>query len=568
MLIDARTLDSNERIVSDICIVGSGPAGITLAREFAKSFRVCLLESGGVEPDAKIQELNDGETVGEAFVPLITSRQRQFGGTANIWDSRLDNRLLAFRGAPLDEVDFEEKEWLPYSGWPFGRSHLAPFYERAQQVVGFGPYAYEGRAWQSSTAPQLPLNDNLVATTVWQFGPQDTFTYDYYREIKQAENIVTYLNANVVEIEANETGNAVTALRVACLEGNQFRVESKVFILATGGIENARLLLLSNTVQKAGLGNEHDIVGRFFMEHPFIFCGTLIPSNRSIFNNTALYDVRRVNDTVVMGMLKLTDEVKRREELLNMNLMLLPQHNRYRPEAVNSLKALLSSAMRLKRLKGALKHGVNVVKGLDYVALEICRKVSGRDTFFPYIVDGPGLCSGGGWSDLDNKERRYSVFKVLMQTEQAPDPDNRITLSDSLDQLGLRKTRLRWKWGTINIRSTLRTQELMAAEVARANLGSLDLALDDGQPRLLASGLHHHMGATRMHVNPKQGVVDENCRVHGISNLFIAGCSVFPSGGHINPTLTIIALSLRLTDHVKQVMKSYSVLEAAASRKS
>lgn len=138
-----------------------------------------------------------------------------------------------------------------------------------------------------------------------------------------------------------------------------------------------------------------------------------------------------------------------------------------------------------------------------------------------------------------------------MHAEQAPDPENRVTLGDELDALGCRRARLHWRWGDVNINSVLRAQELLGAEVARAGLGTLRVELDGGRPHLLAPGLHHHMGTTRMHADPRQGVVDENCRVHGLGNLFVAGSSVFPTGGYINSTLTIVALAIRLADHLK-----------------
>jgi choline dehydrogenase-like flavoprotein len=290
------------------------------------------------------------------------------------------------------------------------------------------------------------------------------------------------------------------------------------------------------------------------MEHPFVNCGSFIPASRKIFNSAALYDVRWVKDATVMGMLKLRDEVIRREKLLNFSLLLLPQHGRYQPEAINSLKALVSSALQGRIPKGA--HLSNVIRNIDYLMVATCRRITGREALFPNVVDGPGLCSGGGWSSLSNNARRYSVFKVFLTTEQAPDPDNRVTLSDERDRLGCRKARLSWRWGDINIESIRKAQRVLAEEVARTGLGKLRIAVNEGKPHMVSSGLHHHMGTTRMHHEPRQGVVDENCQVHGVSNLFIAGSSVFPTGGYINPTLTIIALAIRLADHLKKALEA------------
>ncbi|HXG66532.1 MAG TPA: GMC oxidoreductase, partial [Blastocatellia bacterium] len=421
---------------------------------------------------------------------------------------------------------------------------------------------------EEATGPTIKCihpRDSALATTVWQFGPQRTFTQAYREELRQADNITVFLRANVVEIETNEAASAVTHLRASCLQGNQFRVSARLFILAAGGIENARLLLLSNSVQKAGLGNQHDLVGRFFMEHPFVNCGTFIPVSRRVFSAAALYDVRQVRGATVMGMLRLNDEVMRRERLLNFSLLLLPQHGRFHPEAINSLKVLISRGLRGRVAENARAHLSNVVRNLDFLLVAACRKITGREALFPYIVDGPGLCSGGGWSSLADRERRYSVFKAFLTTEQAPDPDNRVTLSDERDRLGCRRARLHWRWGDVNIESIRKAERILAEEFARTGLGRLRLALDRGMPWLASPGLHHHMGTTRMHADPRQGVVNANCQVHGISNLFIAGSSVFPTGGYINPTLTIIALAIRLADHVKKVLEADSPVKVSAS---
>ena len=563
MLVDARRLLGDEIIEAEICIVGGGPAGITLAREFTgQNLRVCILESGGLDFDEQTQSLCEGQTDGEPYHSLREVRRRQLGGTANLWDTRLTDSRLGFRSAPLDDIDFEPKDWLPYSGWPFGKSHLDPFYQRAQLTAGFGPYVYDGTEWEDEKAPGLPPRDSLISTAIWQFAPQCTFTQDYREELRQSENVHVFLNANVVEIETNDTASKVTHLRVASLHGNQFRVSARLFILAAGGIENARLLLLSNRVQKTGLGNRHDLVGRFFMEHPFVNCGFFIPANREVFNSAALYDVRRVRDATVMGMLKLRDEVMRRERLLNFSVLLLPQHGRYQPQAINALKALVSSALHRQVPKGA--HLRNVIRNVDYLVVAACRKITGREALFPNVVDGPGLCSGGGWSLQAHNKRRYSVFKAFLTTEQAPDPDNRVTLSDESDWLGCRKVRLTWRWGDINIESIRNAQRILAQEVLRTGLGKLRIAMEEGKPHLASPGLHHHMGTTRMHDQPRQGVVDENCQVHGVSNLFIAGSSVFPTGGYINPTLTIIAMAIRLADHVKKALEAASTVTASA----
>lgn len=554
MIIDACKLPTEHIVETAVCIIGAGPAGITLAREFAgQDVQVCLLESGGLEFNQETQSLCEGETIGDPFQPLHDTRHRQFGGNANRWLIKIGNNQMGVRYVPLDEVDFEKREWLPYSGWPFSKSHLNPFYERAQSVCKIGPFAYDAEAWEDTQTSRLPLIGNRVTTTMFQFGPRDVFTHEYRNEINQAANITTYINANVVEIETDEVARTVTRVRVACKQGKKFWVAAKNFILATGGIEGARLLLLSNEVHKAGLGNQNDLVGRFFMDHPLCYCGTLVPFKPEIFNTTALYDMRRVNNVPVMGKLSLTQELMRHEQLLNISAVLFPRPKSYQLKAVNSLKTLVEDIRHAGMPKDTLKHLSNIMFGIDYIIGAAYLAATKQQSF----IHGFGR---GGWSEVRNNQRRFKVFEVFHQIEQAPDPANRVMLSAERDRFGSQKVQVHWRLSDTDIRSIKRAQEIFAEEIARAGLGQLQIERDGELPQIISPvGTAHHIGATRMHIDPTQGVVDENCRVHGVSNLFIASSSVFPTGGCANPTLTIVALAIRLADHLKKVMALDSV---------
>lgn len=555
MFIDARTLPEDTAIESEICIIGAGPAGMTLAREFiGQDFRVCLLESGETEPNEDAQSLCQGEINGELPQNLSKSRCRQFSGAANFWADHTGKNYYSVRLLPLDKIDFEKRDWLPYSGWPFEKSDLDPFYARAQHLCQVKPFAYDAEDWEDDRNPRLPFTGNQINTTVYQFGPRDVFTQELRGEIGRASNITTYLNSNVVEIETNNPARTVTRVRVACLQGNKFWVAAKVFILATGGIENARLLLGSNQIQNVGLGNQNDLVGRFFMEHPVFRLGVFRPTNRQIFNSAGLYDLHWANETLVMGKLSLTEEAMRRRQLLNSCMILVPRPKVYESEAVKSFRILHLSSRHAKVPKDAFQHLSNAISGIDEIVTYIYRRAFKRRKF-PYSL------KQGGWSRFSANHRRFSSFEVMTASEQAPNPDIRVMLSDDRDRLGLRKVQpIRWRWDDLEIQNHMQVQQILKEEIARAGLGQFQSWVDltgDAKPK--CHGGDHHMGTTRMHIDPKQGVVDENCQVHGISNLFIAGSSVFPTGGYANPTLTIIALALRLADRVKQVMVSDAI---------
>lgn len=543
MIIDARTLPGQETIETDVCIVGAGVAGIALVRELIGArFRVCLLESGGLKPDKVTQSLYWGENIGHSYYNLDTSRARFFGGTSNFWHFPLGEHRLGVRLRPLDPIDFEERDWVPHSGWPFGKAHLDPFYERAHAVCQIGPYTYEVKDWEDpAKTPPLPFANGRVKTTIFQFALRDIFFKEYREEIERAVNVATYLNANAVEIETNETAQTATRLRVATLSGNTFWVKAKLFVLALGGIEIPRLLLLSDKVQKCGLGNQNDLVGRFFMEHPHLWSGIYVPSDPAIFNRSGLYRLHTVRNIPVMAKLTLSEEVLRREKLLSYCVSIHPK--RWTDPRYRSLDS--KGARSLKKLGSALRRG-DMPEDFGRHLGNVC-------------TDLPGIARG-----LYRKARRgkkIEAFRLNTMAEQVPNPDSRVTLAEERDALGQRRAQLDWQPTPVDMRSIIRAQEIIGEELRRSGLGRLYLELKDDTPPPELHGGYHHMGTTRMHVDPKKGVVDANCRVHGISNLFIAGPSVFPTVGFANPVLTFTALTLRLADHVKELMRSGSAGE-------
>jgi choline dehydrogenase-like flavoprotein len=582
MIIDARQLPADEVLETEVCIIGSGPAGLAIAHEFAgQNFRVCILESGDFDtPSPENTALADvelatdflQETAGLRDPKLAAKadywetwgiaendriqispdrRNRRFGGNSIYWAIKIAENQTGLRHRPLDEVDFEKRDWLPYSGWPFDRAHLMPYYQRAQKIFGMGSFAYEQDDWQDPQNPPLPLKGDRVTTRMFLFSPGAAFHQDLRQVVNNAENITTYLNANAVELETNDTGTTVNRVRVVCLPNKQFWVSARMVILAVGGIESAQLLLLSKQVQKAGLGNEHDLVGRFFMDHPLVHGGYFIPSNRQLFNSTGLYDMRRVNGRTVMGALGLTDEAMRREKLLNLCAKIFPRPKRYRSsDAIDSLKQLVSLRAFKAGSADVMEHLGKVVTGMDEIAGSIYDKVTRKQ--MPFWSN----MSTGGWSHLQpNREKAYGIFDVLHITEQVPNPNNRVVLADNTDLLGRRKARLQACWRREDVEGIRRGQAVLAEELARAGLGQFVIAHDGELPIIATAGASHHMGTTRMHADPKQGVVDPNCKVHSVSNLYIASGSVFPTGGYANPTLTIVALAVKVADQVKTALQ-------------
>ena len=503
--IDARTLESGSLIEGDLCIIGAGPAGISLALEWVGTpVRVLLLEGGGFDYDPRLQDLYRGEVIGRPYdFPLEAVRLHYFGGTSGHW---------AGFCSPYDAIDFERRDWVPYSGWPISRTDLDPYYARAQALPELGPYDYDASYWQAQNPDMtpLPLDEDVVWTKMWQFSPPTRFGTRYRDAIVDASNVHLYTHANVTEVVANEPVSSVQELRVKTIEGKEHRVRAQYFVLAAGSIQNARLLLASNRQAPAGLGNDHDLVGRFFMEH------FEMPGAQLILEKPQSMKMYEWNwgTTRARGELALGAEVQRAKRILNGTASM-------RPGVFG--EDVLGTFQWMRQMQE---------QGLDLRSPDTRR--------LPPETE-PAL---------------QRMFQLSTRQEQAPNPSSRVSLGAEKDSLGVPRVRLDWQLSEIDKRSIRTFYEILRREMERSGLGRvqpLDWLLDNDDtawPSFLSGGWHH-MGTTRMHSDPKQGVVDANARVHGLANLFVAGASVFPTAGAANPTLTLIAMTLRLSDYLK-----------------
>lgn len=560
MLIDARTLPEETTFEHDICIIGAGAAGITLALEFSNQpLQVCLLESGGLEYDRLTQSLYAGKNVGFPHFPLDTCRARYVGGSTNLWGGT---------SRPLDQIDFADRSWMPYSGWAFDKAQLDPYYERAQRICGLGPYKYDFTDWEDQLKQlhrlNLPLQSDRLVTYIFQIMSRSNLRFGqvYRTQIEQSANIKTYIHANVVDIETNDSTQAIKRLSVATLSGKKFSIAAKVFVLACGGLENPRLLLVLNKAQSNGLGNQYDLVGRFYMEHPYLRSGKVLLNKPNALYPTDQKHKLEVNHSRLMATLALPKAVQEREQLLNFSTRLVPVF----PEWLKAFGRIRDRKWQNKKtgndFSSLIKDLGLVVTNLDGAISRAWVKQKYKTPPFP-----------------------YRLFETHLISEQAPNPDSRIMLSSERDKLGLNRIDLDWRLSEIDKYSITRSQQLIGKELERAQLGKLKIEFDGDEAawKLLKErsqqvideqtaafdddmlkvqlhedsywqtlrGSYHHLGTTRMSNNPRLGVVNEHCQVHGIHNLYIAGSSVFPTGGISNPTLTIVALAARLADRIK-----------------
>jgi choline dehydrogenase-like flavoprotein len=550
VFVDSRTLNRDGDISCDLCIVGGGPAGISLAREFTGlDIQVCLLESGDITYDEATGCLADGEYLGDQFEPLRDMRHRQFGGMSNLWNVTLHQERIGVRYADLDEIDFEKREWVPYSGWPITKKELVPYYKRAHTFCQLGDYNYSTEPWETERTPRIMTTGGKICSSMFKFGPSDIYTKEYKAELEKSVNIAVYTNANVVEVETDETARSATRVKAVCLTGKSFFVKAKTFVLAAGCLENSRILLLSRRVQKEGLGNQNDLVGRYFMDHPLIYRDTIILKDKRTVHRLGLYDKRRVKNETIMAKFQLTAETMRDNKLLHMAAMIFPRDRHYQSEAKNSFRTLVSAVRQFRLPENAPQHMKKILFNSYDLMSEFYKHRIRHERVIPNLERGEW--STGNAADFT----KFEKLEIITQTEQSPHPDNRVTLSNSLDKLGYRRVKLTNRWNDLDKKSIRKAQAIFADEFKV--LGTMVEPLL--KPDQLVLSAHHNMGTTRMSQDPKQGVVDRDCKVHGIANLFIAGSSIFPTGGFANPTLTIIAFSIRLADHLKRVIKTVEI---------
>lgn len=462
MLRSAGSLPSRARIDTQVCVIGAGPAGISLGLELAAhAVPTCILESGGhrtvehLDRDPLYELYYTDERVSRA------SRVRALGGTTKVW---------AGRWKRFDAVDLAPRDWIAGSGWPLDPEVLRPYYERAARLAGI----VESEA--TGAERDLLASEIVVPTTFWtQRAARRDWGRAFARELATARTLDVMLEAHVVGV-AHHRGAVEIEARGP--QGQQVTVHARFAVLSAGGIENARQLLLSN------LGNEHDQVGRYYMDHPKGKIG-VVETYRPV--DISAWSGWSEDDPSYTGF-RLADDVQRRERVLNSHVFLAPVFERD-------------------------------------LARRLVRRV--------------------------RRPRSSRLLAVRNYLEQAPHPDNRVLLVDDHDPHRRPRAVVRWTIGELD-RATLRTfHRLLARELQRAGVGELASPLLAGGsfPDLVDAS--HHLGTTRMGRDPATSVVDPDCRLHEVDNVYVAGSSVFPTSGYANPTATIVALALRLADHLR-----------------
>jgi choline dehydrogenase-like flavoprotein len=545
MIEDANLLADGATLSADICLIGAGAAGIAMALELAGSARsVLLLESGGLEAEPATQDLYAGSVVDERLhSPPDRYRQRRFGGTTTIWGGRC---------MPLDAIDFEPRDWVAHSGWPIGLADLAPYYPRANRLCEAGAFAYT--VTEAFDRPLRPLIEGFQSThfstdTLERFSCPTDFAWRYGHRLRAAANLRVLLHANVTGLHLAALG--LGSLTVRTLAGRAFTVRAAEFVLATGGLEVPRLLLASRDVRPEGIGNAHDLVGRHYMCH---LAGTVgaLTIDRPL---GAVWNGYDVSDEGIYCRRRLALNAGTQRRLRIGNFIARLHHPRITdPGHRNAILSALFLAKFMIPYEYAKR-----LHGDERASLAAWARHVGN------VLAGPFDAAGFAWHMLRDRklaERKFpsvifrpkaNLFSIDFHAEQEPNPASRVTLDPAVDALGMPRLCIDWRYTRGDVETVSRSIALLAADVRDSGLGRLDYDPGGIEAEMTRYGAYggHHVGTARMGRDPATSVVDAHCRVHGVANLSIASSAVFPTSSQANPTLTVIALALRIAERLR-----------------
>lgn len=555
MIGEADGVPRDTELRAEVCVVGGGPAGIALSLALGeRGLSVLLLEAGRTNRDAPAQALYEGELANALHSPTHRYRLRGLGGSSMLWGGRC---------MPMDPIDFEPRPWVPHSGWPIAFEDLLPYYAQANALAEAGRYAYDAQEALPDAPPLVEgwYSDIVSSEGLERFSCPTHFGRRYARQLRLSSAIRVLRGAVCTAVRLTRAseppgGHSVRALEVSTLQGHRFRVRARAVVLAAGGVETARLLLCSDDVMPAGVGNRHGVVGRYYMCHLAGNLGTLTlkgPPARVRHgyevSPDGIYCRRR---------LTVCASAQRSEQLLNAVARLHfariadPAHRNGVLSGLFLARRFISYEYGRRLHDGRplsaqmlARHAWNVLRDAPDTAAFLAHWLTRRTLAtrkFPSVI-------------LANRTNRFSLE---VQAEQQPHPASRIVLADGVDALGQRRVRIDWRYQPADIDSVRRTLDLMAAEFARCGVGQLQIDPQTLEEDLLRYGAYggHHIGTARMGRDPRTSVVDADARVHDVTNLYIAGSAVFPTSGQANPTLTLLALSLRLADHIARRLRS------------
>jgi choline dehydrogenase-like flavoprotein len=588
--LDLESAEQSAKLSSgyEVVIVGGGAAGLTIARELAANrVNICVIESGSLRETPENESLNSVEASGDLEDPRVQAlrsrharqlrfwsedaqkygvRTRVLGGSTSAWGGRV---------AAFDELDFAAREWIAGSGWPISHSDLAPFLQRAAKHLNLSSLTTDRTFWRSLTR-EIPEPINRLKhfdSFFWQFARSRYVVTDMMRfgqdfQLENLAGVTVLLNATVASLVLADGGASGVSL-VSSLGARKAEIDAPLVVLAAGAIENARLLLLSGLAEAdatAPVGRP--ALGRFLIDHLAVSIGSFDKKSRGIasrlFGFYALQQNRRVD--MYMHGLSLRPAAQQEFALPNMAVYAVPEFSEDDP--LQAFKRLVrrESNHPARDIRAAVQNLGTIVTFVGRKMLEhpnipapVRRRIADAVVRLrPNLVAREFLASG--------HRRKLDDLSLMLICEQPPTPNNWIRLSEFTDRLGLPKAEIHWEIGDDLRRAILKVGTLLATDLERAGLPGFHIGpafVTQNISELIVSDWGHTAGTTRMGMDPRTSVVDDQCQVHGVRGLYVTGASVFPTVGHANPTLVIVAMAIRLADRLRSDIRTRRRLAVA-----
>jgi len=522
MIADLRAADGPTQLTCDLCVVGTGAAGLAIASEMLDaSLNVVLVESGGLDFEAHTQSLYDVDTSGLPHPGSTQGRFRVCGGSTTKWGGQ---------ALPLMPSDFVRREWVAHSGWPISFEEVSRYYPRACRFLSVDERNFDTELFSYLGAQPPGFDVQRVWYHFSKWSPHPDLRKQYLGALQNSRNCTLLLHANVTNIVLEFDFGRVRQIEVQTLDGRKATISAKAFVLCVGGIESARLLLSSRRQRLNGIGNDFDLVGRFFQDHPSAIVGRLRPADPAsaqrrfnVFHKRGLkYSVRCTA----------TQEWQRKCGTLNISMGMTFERD---DATLQNLKDIYG-AVRTRQI------GPDLAGKAWRTALHPSAALVPA---YHFVVHGRSFSPG-------------ARMLIGFTSEQEPNPESRILLSERVDALGMPRANVRWMPTELTLHTIREFARMLSHEFRAAGIGEIELetwVVEESEPwKMHITDQFHHIGTARMSDSPRTGVVDRNCQVHGLTNFYVGGSAVFPTSGHSNPTLTIIALCMRMADRLKRVL--------------